>query len=444
MMLDSDIRKIKRTAALGPFLYLPWYWAMQYLYPGTWNPLWPRVVLSILMAALFLHVVFRPEQKKQSVIFFETIFFLVVVHHVVMAFYNESIPVYRYALFMLTVMSGAMMMSLRSYVWLVLVALAGKLLVLFRSPADLNFEIFELFVWLFIFIMLGYLVRSIFRGRAEIRELGQKASEAALSAETARASKIEAEKRLLENDIELAASVQMMLLPKTNHIQKGNLEIASCFLPASRAGGDWWWFSEMSPGRYRLLMADVTGHGAGAAMVTALLAGSCQTMAKTEPNISTERLLNVLNLVITESCEEKHWVSFLALEIDLNRNKVQSWAMAAPEFFHSKKSDTSTSLKVGAQEPSSYLGKGQFFFDSFSFEFSPGDQLMIFTDGIFELTTTDGQALGMRRLKNIFDKSKLQSDLQKQVLEILGSVQSMRQSPALEDDLTLAVIQYRG
>lgn len=444
MTLDSDIRKIKRTAAWGPILYLPWYWAMQYLYPGTWNPFWPRFVLSLLMVSLLLHVIYRPTKRKQSVVYFETIFFLVVVHHVVMAYYNENIAVYRYALFMLTVMSGAMMMSLRSYIQLVTVALAGKILLLFRSPADLKFEVFEFFIWCFIFVLLGYMVHSIFRGRAEIRELGRKASEAAVAAETARASKIEAEKKLLENDLELAASVQMMLLPKMNYIQKGNLEIASCFQPASRAGGDWWWFSEVGEGRYRVLMGDVTGHGAGAAMVTALLAGSYQTLTEMEPGISTERLLAVLNRVIAESCQEKHWVSFLALEIDLQKHQVKSLAMAAPEFFHLQMQGKPKIETLGAQGPSSYLGKGELIFDSFAFEFHPGDELMIFTDGMFEFVATDGTTLGMRRLKNIFEKSKALAGVHDQVRFIFESVQNSRQNSELEDDITFAVIRFNG
>lgn len=129
---------------------------------------------------------------------------------------------------------------------------------------------------------------------------------------------------------DVAATVQTLLLPKAKHIQHGPLEVGAYFQPASKAGGDWWWFSKISESRYRLVVGDVTGHGAGAAMVTALLAGCYQTISESMKDAPTEDVLRTLNKVLSDSCGERHWVTLLALEIDPIGHKAKAWSMAAP------------------------------------------------------------------------------------------------------------------
>lgn len=456
--LEADFKKIKWTAILGPFLYMPWYWAMQYLYPGSWNPFWPRFLLSVFMWLIALHTFRRPNQRRAAVMMFEGLFMLMVIHHFVMAYFNDQLIVYRYTFFLISVMSGALMMSMRSYVILIAIVMACKAVMFSKAAntqADLKFEIFEFVLWFFQFVVLGYLVNSIFKSRREIIDLGQQAAQDAIAIETARASRFEAEKKLLENDIEVAATVQSLLIPKTRHFRDGDIEVGAYFQPASKAGGDWWWFSKIREHRHRLVVADVTGHGAGAAMVTALLAGCYQTVCETMKDASTEEILRTLNKVIRESCGEKHWVTLMAIEFDLKQEKMEAWTMAAPEIFlahkdtANPKADYKIEVAVG-ESPSRPMGHGELHFEKFERPFRNGDEVFIFTDGLFEFVDKTGDQFGLRRLRNLFQRSLRSEDheasgvtcLQKQVHEIAESVNANRKDSNLEDDMTFAIVRF--
>ncbi len=444
--LDADMVKIKWCALIGPFLYLPWYWGMQYLYPGSWNPFLPRFLVSVFMWIVAGHLFRYPDHRRRSVLMFEAIFMLMVVHHFVMAFYNDHLIVYRYTFFLISVMSGALMMSMRSYVALIAIVMICKAMMFFKvaeAGADLKFEIFEFVLWFFQFVIIGYLVNSIFKSRTEIIQLGQKAAEDAVAIEAAKSSRLEAEKKLLENDIEVAATVQTLLLPKAKHIQHGPLEVGAYFQPASKAGGDWWWFSKISESRYRLVVGDVTGHGAGAAMVTALLAGCYQTISESMKDAPTEDVLRTLNKVLSDSCGERHWVTLLALEIDPIGHKAKAWSMAAPQIFFASGSVENAKLEILTSEsPSRPLGGGELHFETFERAFSPGDQIMVFTDGMFEFVDKSGEGFGLRRLKNLFKKSLPSPSVVAQVDEIAASANSSRRDPELEDDMTFTVIRF--
>lgn len=74
----------------------------------------------------------------------------------------------------------------------------------------------------------------------------------------------------LERQFEEVARVQRSLLPQRNPSIPG-LSIATSYLTSTRAGGDYYDFIELPGGRWAILIADVSGHGPGAATVMAML-----------------------------------------------------------------------------------------------------------------------------------------------------------------------------
>jgi sigma-B regulation protein RsbU (phosphoserine phosphatase) len=74
----------------------------------------------------------------------------------------------------------------------------------------------------------------------------------------------------LQAQFEEVARVQQALLPKANP-QIPGLVFATSYLTSEQAGGDYYDFFELSGGRWGILIADVAGHGPGAATVMAML-----------------------------------------------------------------------------------------------------------------------------------------------------------------------------
>lgn len=177
MTLNANLNKIKWAALIGGFLYLPWYWIMPLLYPGTWNPLEPRIAVTAMLWGLFLFVVKFPKLTKTSEILFDVTLYVIVVHHFVMAYFNPDEIIYRYTFFMVTIMSGAMVHSFLSYLLVVSIALACKLFLTFHLSADLKFEVFEFGLWLIQLIVIGIIIRANFKSREEIQVMSATAAE---------------------------------------------------------------------------------------------------------------------------------------------------------------------------------------------------------------------------------------------------------------------------
>lgn len=179
MNLNSNLTKIKLTAWLGAFLYLPWYWVMPILYPGTWNPFLPRFLVCVLMWMTGLFVWKWPNKQNIAEILFDLVFHAIVIHHFVMVYFNPDEIIYRYTFFLVTVMAGTLVHSFGSYLLLVMVVLSCKLSLILThmGSANLKFEIFEFALWSLQFIIIGIIVRANFKIREEIQVLSNKAAE---------------------------------------------------------------------------------------------------------------------------------------------------------------------------------------------------------------------------------------------------------------------------
>jgi serine phosphatase RsbU (regulator of sigma subunit) len=82
-------------------------------------------------------------------------------------------------------------------------------------------------------------------------------------------------------ELEAVAAAQQLLLPaELPHVP--GLDLAVSYRPARQAGGDFYDFLPLTDGRWGLFIADVSGHGAAAAIVTAVVHATLRGAASTE------------------------------------------------------------------------------------------------------------------------------------------------------------------
>src|SRR6202021_2616441 len=104
------------------------------------------------------------------------------------------------------------------------------------------------------------------------------------------------EKRL-ERDLALARELQFRLLPQS--LPKiPNLEVAAKFKPARAIGGDLYDFLNYSQSRLGVVIGDVSGKGAPAAIYAALVSGILRSHAPIEP--MPAEMLSALNLSLAD------------------------------------------------------------------------------------------------------------------------------------------------
>src|SRR3984957_13224732 len=120
------------------------------------------------------------------------------------------------------------------------------------------------------------------------------AAQIAIAVENARLyEEIERQERRLERDLALARELQTRLLPQTPP-RLSHLDVAAKFVPARAIGGDLYDFIPYSMSRLGIVIGDVSGKGAPAAIYAALVSGILRSHAPIEP--MPAEMLSAVNL----------------------------------------------------------------------------------------------------------------------------------------------------
>jgi len=225
------------------------------------------------------------------------------------------------------------------------------------------------------------------------------AAQVAIAIENARLyEQIERQEKRLERDLALARELQFRLLPQAPpHL--ANLEVAAKFSPARAIGGDLYDFVDYSLSRFAMVIGDVSGKGAPAAIYAALVSGILRSHAPIEPGPA--EMLSAVNFSLGERRIEGQFVSIIfALWDDSNLTlQVANSGLPRPLYCHDGKIEVieATGLPLGLFDDADY--------DEFTFHAKPGDMFVFFSDGILDARNQAGDMFGRRRVEEIVAKS---------------------------------------
>ncbi|HLZ39972.1 MAG TPA: GAF domain-containing protein [Candidatus Sulfotelmatobacter sp.] len=263
------------------------------------------------------------------------------------------------------------------------------------------------------------------------------AAQIAIAIENARLyEEIERQERRLERDLSLARELQGRLLPQTNP-KLAHLDVAAKFVPARTIGGDLYDFIPYSMSRLGIVIGDVSGKGAPAAIYAALVSGIIRSHAPIEP--APSEMLSAVNLSLAERRIEAQFVSIIyAVWDDAQRTlTVSNSGLPRPIYVHGGKNEVieATGLPLGLFDEAEY--------DEFEFRMKPGDMFVFFSDGMLDARNRKGELFGRGRVETIVgecaDKSAacVVDSLFKAVAEHSAGVETF-------DDQTVVAIRVRG
>ena len=217
------------------------------------------------------------------------------------------------------------------------------------------------------------------------------AAQIAIAIENARLyEEIERQERRLERDLALARELQGRLLPQTSP-KLAHLDVAAKFVPARAIGGDLYDFIPYSMSRLGIVIGDVSGKGAPAAIYAALVSGIIRSHAPIEPG--SAEMLSAVNLSLAERRIEAQFVSIIyAVWDDEHRTlTVANSGLPRPIFVHGGKNEVieATGLPLGLFDEAEY--------DEFKFRMKPGDMFVFFSDGILDARNRKGEMFGRGR-----------------------------------------------
>src|SRR5580704_16894337 len=229
-----------------------------------------------------------------------------------------------------------------------------------------------------------------------VRTMTTMAAQVAIAIENATLyERIARQEKRLEQDLALARELQFRLLPQKLPIFK-NAEVASRFAPARQIGGDLYDFLKYSGhGVTGIVVGDVSGKGAPAAIYAALVSGIARSHANEEP--SAAGMLEVINLSLSERPIEGQYVSMIYAIWDDNQQLLQlaNSGLPRPIHLHRGKIETvqATGLPIGLFNHATY--------DELAIRARSGDLFIFFSDGILDATGSNGQMFGRGRLERL-------------------------------------------
>jgi len=254
------------------------------------------------------------------------------------------------------------------------------------------------------------------------------------------------EKSRLENEMKVASLVQTAFFPKSE-IELKHVSIAAYYTPATECGGDWWGHIEHQD-KTILILADATGHGVPAALLTATInsaASILEKWSKQDASILSrpENILSLLNHAVCSVGANIMLTCFVGI-IDINARTL-SYANAShnpPLLLKNKK---------GGQP----LGKDDFMpltkalgprlghdsiavFNSDQVFLDNNDLLILYTDGLVECANQEGKAWGKRRFLQSLIKNHGETTV-KMRDNVIMELNDYKKNVPNGDDITLII-----
>lgn len=248
----------------------------------------------------------------------------------------------------------------------------------------------------------------------------------------------------LERQMKLARRVQASLLPAQDSQSLPFADIAAHFHPADLCSGDWWTVDLLPDGRVLFVIGDVTGHGVGPAMITALARGAYDaTRAQLGARVTCEALLRIMNTSIYRSARSSLLMTCLVCILD-PRNGTMSVSNAGHTFPLLTRQRSS---KIHIREiviRGSPLGSAEELeLATMVVSLQPDDVLFWYTDGVIDCENEQGNQFGRKRL---LQSLRRQSSREPAVIcdTLRHLLTCFRGNQKQSDDLAFAVARIKG
>ena len=247
-----------------------------------------------------------------------------------------------------------------------------------------------------------------------------------------------AEESVRENLAQLVAAqkIQQHLLPDRPPALPG-FDVAGALYPAEFAAGDHFDFLPMPDHCLGIVVADVAGHGIGPAILMASTHAHMHSLAATCTDVG--EILGRANLILVGETEPERFVTMFFARLD-PRSRTLTYASAGHPTAYIvdglgdvKTILPSTSLPLGIVPGAQFPARNPT-------TLQPGDIAVLFTDGLVEATSTEGNPFGHDRVIQVVARERSNS-ASKIVGALYEAVTEFSGSKRLGDDITVVVIK---
>jgi sigma-B regulation protein RsbU (phosphoserine phosphatase) len=260
------------------------------------------------------------------------------------------------------------------------------------------------------------------------------AGQSAQVVENARLYEEELAFRRMQEELRVAAAIQLDLLPKAPPAVQG-YDIAGRSIPAQLVGGDYFDFIPMGDNQLAICLADVSGKGLPASLLMANVQATLrgQTLRSSKPSACVQWA----NKLLFQSTGADKFITLFYAHLDCQTN-VLSYCNAGQEHpFHFS----------GEGKPTR-LGKGGivlsvlevFPYEEAYVHLLSGDLIVVYSDGVSEAVNAEQEQFGEGRILRILVESRTLS-AEQTIDAIVGAVRKHAGAVPQADDITIVVIK---
>jgi len=247
----------------------------------------------------------------------------------------------------------------------------------------------------------------------------------------------------LAASFDLANAMQESLMPEERPIRRGNFELGGIFRPMAECGGDLWYWRELANGRVLLVIADATGHGAAPALLAAVAKGTldaCWQMSLTD--LEPARLLSAMNRTVFRTGRKRYMMTAFAAIVDTNTGEMQ-FANAGQNFPYvvHKQARERGQVEPLIARGNSLGATAEAAYENHERTISPGDRLILYTDGVTDAGSPMMEPWGERRFRAALESmsnqhtARLPELIKAEIDRYIGSVE-------LTDDVTMLAFHF--
>ena len=250
----------------------------------------------------------------------------------------------------------------------------------------------------------------------------------------------EKELATIARELETARQIQSFILPQNTLDIKG-IQLAAHYVPMASVAGDFYDFARVDEKRLGILVADVSGHGVPASLISSMvkIAFSSQLPHADDP----ARVLAGINQILCGKLESD-FVTAGYLYMDTEKQSATYAGAGHPPLFLWRGSEPKVyeyrekGVVLGQFEDAQY--------QNIDLELKSGDRFLLYTDGIIEAINAAGVIFGWDRFKDFITShanlpvGQFADDLIQQVTSWSGE----NSKESLDDDLTLVIADFEN
>ncbi|QDT51088.1 Phosphoserine phosphatase RsbU [Symmachiella dynata] len=239
-----------------------------------------------------------------------------------------------------------------------------------------------------------------------------------------------------EDELRIARQIQENLFPDEPPDIK-DYDVAGASKPAEWASGDYFDYIPMHDGSHIVVVADVSGHGIGPALLMSETRAFLRSLAQTRNDIG--EILTLANHAVAQDVEEGRFVTIFMARLESESSSTTYTSAGHNAYLLRANGEgqvlSPTGIALGIDE-NAVMNNSQ------PIQLERGDLMLLVTDGILETTDAEGTLFGEERLFEVARQSRDGSAFEV-VESIFKAADDFSASSTQKDDNTAVVVKYR-